>query len=238
MCGLGSPRHPTSRPYYGTWVGSFGGPGLQALRNELVGCTRRAGCVLRRSTSGPGVPQGAALRKLSSSRPARTRLLSSFGHSCTSEALEAISRGGSEGQPRRGGQANRSRQICPAASGGPAAARHAPPPAGPPPQPDRGLAERAPSAETSPNQPSACQSGGVNRSRTVVVATPLLKMRVVVTRSRRAPPCAPSSILANDSSVRTAMAFSMDCKNCKTRALYEKLASACGVVRSPDTASH
>ena len=37
------------------WVGSFGGPGLQALRNELVGCTRRAGCVLRRSTSGPGV---------------------------------------------------------------------------------------------------------------------------------------------------------------------------------------
>ena len=23
------------------WVGSFGGPGLQALRNELVGCTRQ-----------------------------------------------------------------------------------------------------------------------------------------------------------------------------------------------------
>ena len=88
-------------------------------------------------------------------------------------------------------------------------------PADQPPSPDRGLAGRAPSAETSPNQPSACQSGAVNRSLTVVVATPLLEMRVVVTRSRRAPPCAPSSILANDSSVRTAMAFSMDCKNCK-----------------------
>ena len=88
-------------------------------------------------------------------------------------------------------------------------------PADQPPSPDRGLAGRALCAETSPNQPSACQSGAVNRSRTVVVATPLLEMRVVVTRSRRAPPCAPSSILANDSSVRTAMAFSMDCKNYK-----------------------
>ena len=49
----------------------------------------------------------------------------------------------------------------------------------------------------------------MNRSRTVVVATPLLEMRVVVTRSRSAPPCAPSSIRASDSSVLTAGAFSM-----------------------------
>ena len=44
------PRHALRH-----WVGSFGGPGLQALRNELVGYTRRTGCVLRRSTSVPGV---------------------------------------------------------------------------------------------------------------------------------------------------------------------------------------
>ena len=70
-------------------------------------------------------------------------------------------------------------------------------PADQPPSPDRGLAGRAPSAETSPNQPSACQSGAVNRSLTVVVAVPSFAVRVVVTRSRSAPPCAPSSIRAH-----------------------------------------
>ena len=79
-------------------------------------------------------------------------------------------------------------------------------PADQPPSPDRGLAGRAPSAETSPNQPSACQSGAVNRSLTVVVAVPSFAVRVVVTRSTSAPPCAPSSIRANDSSVRLAPA--------------------------------
>ena len=52
----------------------------------------------------------------------------------------------------------RSRQICPAASGGPAvpaAARHGPPPAGPPPQPARDRAGRALCAETSPSDAAA-----------------------------------------------------------------------------------
>ena len=53
--GPGEENRDAAHGLLGHWVGSFGGPGLQALRNELVGCTRRAGCVLRRSTSGPGV---------------------------------------------------------------------------------------------------------------------------------------------------------------------------------------
>ena len=57
----------------------------------------------------------------------------------------------------------------------------------------------------------------MNRSRTVVVTTPVLDVRVVVTRSRSAPPCAPSSIRASDSSVRTAPAFSVACENCKSQ---------------------
>ena len=60
-------------------------------------------------------------------------------------------------------------------------------PADQPPLPDRGLAGRAPSAETSPNQPSACQSGAVNRSRTVVVATPLLDDTALRDAGRRDP---------------------------------------------------
>ena len=63
------------------------------------------------------------------------------------------------------------------------------------------------------NHPSARQSGGVYRSRTVVVTTPLLEVRIVVTCSRSAPPCAASSIRPNDSSVRIAMAFSTDSRN-------------------------
>ena len=56
------------------------------------------------------------------------------------------------------------------------------------------------------NHPSARQSGGVYRSRTVVVVVPSLAVRVVVVRSRSAPPSAPSSILANDARVRIAPA--------------------------------
>ena len=48
-----------------------------------------------------------------------------------------------------------------ACSSVPDAARHAHPPTGPPPSPDHDQATPAPSAETSPNQPSACQSGAV-----------------------------------------------------------------------------
>ena len=54
------------------------------------------------------------------------------------------------------------------------------------------------------NHPSARQSGGVNRSRTVVVVAPLFAVRVVVVRSISAPPSAPASIRANDARVRIA----------------------------------
>ena len=56
------------------------------------------------------------------------------------------------------------------------------------------------------NHPSARQSGGVYRSRTVVVVVPFLAVRVVVVRSISAPPSAPSSIRANDARVRIAPA--------------------------------
>ena len=46
----------------------------------------------------------------------------------------------------------------------------------------------------------------MNRSRTVVVVAPLFAVHVVVVRSISAPPSAPASIRANDSSVRIAPA--------------------------------
>ena len=117
--GLGSPRHPRSRPY-GT--GSDHSVALVYRRLETSWWAVRggAGCVLRRSTSGPG-----------------------------------------------GGQANRSRQICPAASGGPgvpAATHHAPPPAGPP-SPPAHRAGRARCGGTS-------QPGAAVREATRTLATP------------------------------------------------------------------
>ena len=66
------------------------------------------------------------------------------------------------------------------------------------------------------NHPSARQSGGVYRSLTVVVLVPSFAVRVVVTHSMRAPPCAPSSIRASDSNVRIAPARVVTCENCNT----------------------
>ena len=67
----------------------------------------------------------------------------------------------------------------------------------------------------SKNQASARQSGGVYRSRTVVVVAPFLAVREVVVRSTSAPPCAPASILASDSSVRIAPARVVAARNAR-----------------------
>ena len=87
----------------------------------------------------------------------------------------------------------------------------------------------------------------MNRSRTVVVAVPSLAVRVVVVRSRSAPPCAPSSIRANDSSVRIAPARVLACENCRyfadwiaeviaSGATYERLDSSRGTLDLGDPA--
>ena len=65
------------------------------------------------------------------------------------------------------------------------------------------------------NHPSARQSGGVNRSRTVVMTVPPFTVLVVVVRSMSTPPCAPASIRANDSSVRLAPARVVAAKNAR-----------------------
>ena len=287
--GLGSPRHPTSRALR-HWVGSIGGPGLQALRNELVGCTRRAGCVLRAFYERPWC-QGAALRKLSSSRPP--------AQGCCHRSVTAAPR-----RPWRPSVEGEAKSVLGSGRGAlPTEGASVPlgdlyemvrkgranpfwPPVGPyrrgdtqevkkkPASPWRPVSRRGkldqrqarrragldrfallllagqpcqpcqPQLVMDPHQrvrlqrlivighdelcaprpirrmpplqkpsvsrasPAACY-----RSRTVVVITPVLAVRVVVVHSRSAPPCAPASIRANDSSVRIAPARVVASKN-------------------------
>ena len=83
------------------------------------------------------------------------------------------------------------------------------------------------------NHPSARQSGGVYRSRTVVVAVPSLAVRVVVVRSWSAPPCAPASIRANDSNVRLAPARVVASRNFDEILTRQRIGGAFGVLTDP-----